>query len=77
MATALPRVENPIPETIGLETVFAFAGAGGVFGTILGSIDRLRTRQRSREWWTRVGLQFGFFFGALLYIAAVIGQLVS
>lgn len=78
LASVLPRVEDPIPETIGLGTVFAIAGACGVIGAILGGLDRLRTREEhNRDWWTSWGLATGLFIGTVFYLLSLIAQVLS
>jgi hypothetical protein len=75
LADALPHVEDPIPDTIGVDTVFAIAGAGGVIGTVIGSFGR--SSERSRDGWTRAGLIVGFFAGAAFYLLSLAVQLLS
>jgi hypothetical protein len=72
-ALGLPEVENPIPEKIGLEDVFAVAGAGGV----LGSIVRFRSTSAKRERGIMWGVLGGFCFGAAAYLLSLAVQVLS
>jgi hypothetical protein len=75
--SALPRVEDPIPDTIGIDTVFAIAGAGGTIGAVLGSFTKLRSRKRTREWWTTAGLIGGLATGVAFYLVSLAAQVLS
>lgn len=68
---ALPRAENPIPDTIGVGVLFSLAGA--VLAVVVGSIFGISDSRQNQ--WARVGVSFGFALGALLYGTALIGQL--
>ena len=70
----LPKVENPIPETIGLGMIFSVAGAFGVFGLVLASTLRLPDAQRDA--WSRRGMAAGFAVGSALYLAALLAQIL-
>jgi len=70
----LPRVEDPIPDAIGLGTIFSAAGAGGVLLLVLASLVGLPDRQRDA--WGRRGMVGGFLVGSLLYVVALVAQLV-
>jgi len=73
LATILPRVEDPIPDTIGIGALFSAAGAGGVVAMVAGSalgISRARQDQ-----WARTGVSIGFAVGAAIYVTALLGQL--
>jgi len=70
----LPRVEDPIPDTIGVGTIFSAAGAGGVVGLVLGSLVGLSDTQLDA--WTRRGVGLGFAGGALVYAVALAGQIL-
>jgi len=70
----LPRVEDPIPDAIGLGTIFSAAGAGGVLLLVLASLVGLPDRQRDA--WGRKGMVGGFLVGSLLYLVALVAQLV-
>jgi hypothetical protein len=70
----LPRAENPISDTIGFGVLFSLAGAGGVLAVVVGSVLGISDSRQNR--WARVGVSLGFALGALLYGAALIGQLL-
>jgi len=65
-----PRVENPLPESIGLDAPFVSAGMGGVLLGILFSPARQATRERAMRW----GALVGFVLGAGLYAFALLAQ---
>lgn len=69
-----PRAKGPIPEFIGLDTVFAIAGAGGVLGLVLAST--LKRPPPEHDVWTRRGVVFGFWGGMLLYVLVLTVQLL-
>ena len=54
--------------------LFGFAGAGGVLAVVLGSMLDISDTRQNR--WARVGVSLGFASGALLYGAALLGQLL-
>jgi len=72
-ALGFPEVEDPIPDRIGLEDLFFFAGAGGVLGGIssFGSPSAKRERAASR------GTLAGFCFGAAVYCLSLLVQVLS
>jgi hypothetical protein len=70
----LPRVEDPIPDTIGVGTIFSAAGAGGVIGLVLGSLLGLSDIQLDA--WARRGVGLGFAVGVLVYAVALAGQVL-
>ena len=67
-ALGLPEVENPIPERIGLDHLFAVAGAGGVIGGILSVAAWPRRKEEFISLGTVAGfcLAFGFYALSLL-----------
>jgi hypothetical protein len=69
----LPRVESPIPETIGLGAIFTAAGAGGVLLFVLAIMLRLPDAQRDA--WGRHGMAGGFLLGLASYLIALLVQL--
>jgi hypothetical protein len=68
----LPRVEDPLPDTIGLGFPFACAGAGGVLAGVVFSSSSAERRDRAMS---RGGL-VGFQIGAAVYFLALATQLV-
>lgn len=72
LATVLPRVESPWPESIGLDFPFAAGGAGGFLAGALVDV----TDERRDRWIHRGGL-WGFRGGALLYLFCSAVQVVS
>lgn len=71
LASTLPTVENPWPDTIGIEVPFAFAGAGGV----LADLKHAEGGGSARDEAVRKGGIRGFRVGAGFYVLAVINQL--
>ena len=65
--SVFPRVENPLPESIGLGFPFALAGAGGVFAGVLYA-DASPT-QRNRA--IGRGGQIGFWLGMAAYFLSL------
>jgi hypothetical protein len=74
LVSLLPRVEDPIPNTIGVGIIFSMAGAGGVVMLVLGSM--LGMSAAELDAWARRGVSMGFVAGALFYAAALIGQIL-
>jgi hypothetical protein len=66
----LPRVENPLPESIGLGFPIATAGAGGVLAGVIytGASPVRRNRAIS------LGGLFGFGIGAAVYLLSLAVQ---
>jgi hypothetical protein len=74
LPSLLPRVEDPIPDTIGVGIIFSMAGAGGVVMLVLGSILGMSVAELDA--WARRGVSVGFAAGALFYAAALVGQIL-
>jgi hypothetical protein len=74
LITLLPRVEDPIPDRIGVGIIFGTAGAGGVVMLVLGSL--LGRSADELDAWARRGVSAGFVVGALFYTAALVGQVL-
>jgi len=73
-AVALPQAKGPIPEVIGVETIFAYAGAGGVIGLVVASSRGLQGVDQDE--WARKGVVWGFRVGISLYALALVGRLL-
>ena len=69
----LPSVENPLPETIGVGTIFSVAGACGTFALFLATMLNYPAPQRDA--WHRVGTSSGFVLGTIIYFTALLIQL--
>ncbi len=70
----LPKVENPIPDTIGLGAIFSLAGAGGVLLLVLTTLLDLPDERRNT--WSRHGMVGGFVGGSILYATALLNQIL-
>jgi hypothetical protein len=73
VASFLPRVEDPWPDSIGLELPFAMAGAGGVLTGALYAGDSKVGRDEA----IRNGGLWGFRLGVLVYVLSFLNQLSS
>lgn len=73
LASLLPRVENPWPDTIGIELPFAMAGAGGVLAGFLYTGDS----KAGRDGAVRRGGLWGFRLGMTFYVLSFIIQVAS
>lgn len=71
LASILPRVENPWPDTIGLEPPFAMAGAEGV----LASVSCAEAAQTERDHAISQGGLRGFRLGAAFYVLSLLNQI--
>jgi hypothetical protein len=74
LSVLLPRVEDPIPETIGVSAIFSAAGAGGVLALAAGSMLGLPEGQQDAL--ARRGVNLGFAGGVLFYVVALVGQVL-
>jgi hypothetical protein len=72
-ASIVPRVENPLPDEIGLTVMLISAGAGGVLGSVLFAASA----KERREWAISWGGVIGFGFGLAYYLVALLNQIVS
>lgn len=70
LVSALPRVEDPIPETIGFGSIVFAAGAGGVVAGVVYA----RSPAAQRDEAVRKGGLWGFWIGLLLYLLALFAQ---
>lgn len=73
LASLLPRVEDPWPDTIGLEFPFALAGVVGV----LAGFVRAEASNADRDRAIRQGGLHGFRAGALFYALSLFNQVLS
>lgn len=69
----LPSVEDPWPDSIGLELLAEAAGIGGVAATALFA----RAPRRRREKAIFYGGVWGFYLGAVFYLLSLLNQLIS
>jgi hypothetical protein len=69
----LPRVEDPWPDTIGVELPFATAAAGSVLAGVAYSLATREKRERAIKW----GGLSGFCVGSVLYCVALLVQVAS
>jgi hypothetical protein len=74
LVSLLPRVEDPIPDMIGVGFIFSMAGAGGVVMLVFGSMLGLSASELDA--WARRGVSMGFVAGTLFYAAALVGQIL-
>jgi hypothetical protein len=73
LIAALPRVENPLPESVGLDLPFSAAGIGGLIGNVYAAG---RTPEEQAKIIALVGLWF-FRLGVLGYLFLLANQLLS
>jgi hypothetical protein len=71
--SVLPRVEDPLPKSIGLGFPFALAGAGGVFAGVIYADASPVKRNRAIS----VGGQIGFWLGMAFYFFSLAVQVAS
>ena len=71
--SVFPRVEDPLPKSIGLGFPFALAGAGGVFAGVLYADASPVTRNRA----IGRGGQIGFWLGMAAYFVSLAAQVGS
>ena len=73
LITALPRVEDPWPASVGLDMPFSAAGFGGVLGSVIAADRSPDEQARAMSRW---GRRF-FWLGALSYLFLFVNQLLS
>ncbi|HSK49895.1 MAG TPA: hypothetical protein VK889_05295 [Solirubrobacterales bacterium] len=73
LGSFVPRVEDPLPNEIGLGHLFYAAGMGGVLGGVLFAWSTERRRDSAIKW----GGVCGFVLGAALYLLALLVQVGS
>lgn len=71
LASVFPRVEDPWPDTIGIELPFALAGFGGAAVSLFSA----ETSEAARDRAVRGGGLLGFQLGAVFYVLALVNQL--
>jgi hypothetical protein len=69
-SVALPHVQNPWPESIGLGFPFAMAGAAGILVSVL----QPEASQIERDRAIRIGNLWGFRLGAGFYVLSLVFQ---
>lgn len=69
----LPEVNDPWPDSIGLDFPFAMAGAWGVMADILNGDAAPDRRDRA----IRRGGAYGFYLGAFVYALSLVVQVTS
>lgn len=72
LISLLPRVEDPWPDSIGLELPIVMAGIGGAVASVLYAGGSKADRDEA----IRYGGLGGFGLGALFYILALLNQVV-
>jgi hypothetical protein len=73
LIATLPRVEDPWPRTVGIGFPFSAAGAGGVLGNVFWARHSVAERNQA----TSTGGFWGFWAGAVFYLALFANQLLS
>jgi hypothetical protein len=73
LASILPRVEDPVPDRIGLEFPFALAAAGGVLASLWHVESPSEVRERALRW---AGFT-GFGMGSAFYLLSLAVQVSS
>ena len=69
----LPRVEDPWPDTIGVELPIVTAAAGSVLAGVAFPLAPREKRERA----IKLGGLFGFYVGSALYLVSLLTQVVS
>ena len=69
----LPRVEDPWPDTIGLELPLVTATAGGVLAAVVSSLAKWDKQERA----ITLGGLVGFYLGSTFYVIALLVQVAS
>jgi hypothetical protein len=72
LASFFPEVEDPWPDTIGIEFPFACAGASGMLLGMYHAGSPPIRRERAINW----GGRAGFCFGWALYLLSLLVQIV-
>jgi hypothetical protein len=69
----LPRIEDPWPDTIGLDLPFALATAAVVLAGVVFTVVAHEKRDRA----VTLAAAWGFLLGVVFYVIALAAQLVS
>jgi hypothetical protein len=70
----LPKVESPIPETIGLGAAFGLATNAGAFFFVLATVLGRSNNQRVK--WAAYGTVLGMCAGWIIYLTALAAELL-
>jgi hypothetical protein len=70
----LPRIENPIPETIGLDFGFSLGGAASMLLLVVTTV--LGFSEERRNIWSMRGMVGGYFLGMGVYLVALLGEVL-
>lgn len=70
LGSLVPRVEDPLPDEIGIDFPFAVAAGWGV----LASLIYFKSSLARRESAVRRGVLLGFGLGAVVYLVALVVQ---
>jgi len=69
----LPRVEDPWPDTIGIQLPFTAAAAGGVLAAAASALGSPEKQERA----IKLGGLVGFTLGSVFYCLALLVQVAS
>jgi hypothetical protein len=72
LVSLFPRVDDPWPETIGLELPIVMAGVGGAMASVLYTGASKVKRDEAIHY----GWLWGFWLGALFYALSLLDQLL-
>jgi hypothetical protein len=72
LGAIVPRVEDPLPDEIGLSVVLILAGTGGILGVLFTASTQERREQAANR-----GGAIGFGIGLAIYLLALVVQVTS
>lgn len=75
VAQVLPEIEDPWPDSIGLDFPFTVAGAGAVLGLVVAHAQDRSSKGRDK--FVRRLTVVGFAIGTAIYLVALIAQLLG